>query len=98
MTTWLVGNECEGWAIFTGGGTHFSDGETPAGWCAIARSLLDVCSVVFGPVITGEVHVAYDGASQHTNNSVELLRYRRIVSFLQFVRACSGRLACVLFL
>ena len=55
-----------GWAIFTDGGTHTRGGET-AGCGAIARSSLRVCYVMCGPVITVEAHVAFAGASQHTN-------------------------------
>ena len=69
--THIVGDEVGGWAILTDGGTHASDGETTAGWSAIARSLRGVCFVMFGPVITAE-HVAFAGASQHTNHTGEL--------------------------
>ena len=39
---------------------------------SIARSPLGVCHVVCGPVITAEAHVAFAGASQHTDNTAEL--------------------------
>ena len=35
--------------FFTDGGTHTNDGETTAGWCAITRSPLGLCYVVFWP-------------------------------------------------
>ena len=38
------------------------------GWSAIARSPLRVCCD-FSPVNIGEAHVAFAGASQHTNNT-----------------------------
>ena len=39
-----------------------SDGETTAGWGAIARSPLGVCFVTFGLIITAEAQVAFAGA------------------------------------
>ena len=56
-TTRQIGDECRRWAMFTDGGTHTSDGETTAGWGAVARSPFGVCSVMFGLVITAEAHV-----------------------------------------
>ena len=90
MTTWLVGNECGGWAIFTGGGTHFSDGETPAGWCAIARSRLAPSLLV-----KCMWHLMEQASTPSTQSSFSGIG--RIVSFLQFVRACSARLASCFF-
>ena len=37
-TTREKGNDFEGWAIYTDGGTRVSEGETSAGWRAVARS------------------------------------------------------------
>ena len=38
-TTRERGNGFQGWAIYTDGGTRLADGETLAGWSAVARSL-----------------------------------------------------------
>ena len=42
-------------------GTRLADGETLAGWCAVARSLHGRIDVMFGPVITTEDHLAFAG-------------------------------------
>ena len=46
-TTRERGNDFQGWAIYTDGGTRLSDGETLAGWGAVARSLLGRKNRVF---------------------------------------------------
>ena len=70
--THKVGDEFGRCAILTDGGTHASDGETTAEWSAVARSHRGVCYVMVGPVTTAEAHVAFAGASQHTNHTEEL--------------------------
>ena len=55
------GNDFQGWAIYTDGGTRHVNGETLPGWGAIARSHHGRIVVMFGPVITTEVHLAYCG-------------------------------------
>ena len=81
----LVGDEFRGWVIFTDGGTHTRDEETSAGWTAIARSPFGVRYVMFGPVITAEAHVAFAGASQHTNNTAELSGITEALHFLSLM-------------
>ena len=49
------GNDFQGWAINTDGGTRLADGETLARWSAIARSHHGRIAVMFGPVITTEL-------------------------------------------
>ena len=46
------------WASYTDGGTRVSDGETIAGWSAVARSPDRKVFTMFGPVITTEAHLA----------------------------------------
>ena len=50
-------------------------------WGAVDRSPTSACYVMFGSVITVEEHTADAGASQHTNNTVELSGF---VEALQF--------------
>ena len=72
----------EGWTFFTDGGSHSADGETPAGWGAVARSPNGRQFVMFGPVVTTEAHLAFDGARIHTNNTAELSSIIEARSFL----------------
>ena len=51
------GNDFQGWAIYTDGGTRFADGETLAGW---------------GAFITTEAHLAFAGARVHSNKTAEM--------------------------
>ena len=71
-TTREKGNDFQGWAVYTDGGTCVSEGKTVAGWGAVARSPGGRMSVMFGPVSTTEAHLAYAGARLHSNNTVEL--------------------------
>ena len=71
-------NDLQGWAIYTDGKTHISEGETSAGWCAVARSPHSM----FGPVITTEAHLAYAGARIHSNITAELSSITEAHSFL----------------
>ena len=48
------GNDFQGWAIHTDGGTRSADGKTLAGWSAVARSHHGRIHVMFGPVVTTE--------------------------------------------
>ena len=61
-TTHERGNDFQGWAIYTDGGTRIVDGETVAGRGAIARSLHGRIDLMFGPVATTEAHLAFSGA------------------------------------
>ena len=66
------GNDFQGWAIYTDGRTRLADGETIAGWGAVARSHHGRIFVMFGPVVTTEAHLAFAGARVHSNNSAEM--------------------------
>ena len=67
------GNDFQGWAIYTDGSTRLADGDTFAGWSAVARSPHRRIDVMFGPVITTEAHLAFAGAGVHSNNTTEML-------------------------
>ena len=58
--------------VYADGGTRSADGETLAGWAAVARSPDGRIYVMFGPVITTEAHLANEGARIHSNNTAEL--------------------------
>ena len=66
------GNDFHGWAIHTDGSTRLADGETLAGWSAVARSPHGRIKIMFGPVITREAHLAFAGARVHSNNTGEM--------------------------
>ena len=72
ITTRERGNDFQGWALYTDGGTRLVDGETLAGWGAIARSPPARIDVIFRPVITTEPHLAFSGARTHSNNTAEM--------------------------
>ena len=67
------GNDFQGWAINTDGGTRVVDGETSAGWSVIARSPHGRTDIMFGPVITTEAHLAFSVARTHFNNTPEMI-------------------------
>ena len=71
-TTREKGNDFQGWAIYTDGEAGFSEGETSAGWGAVARSPHGRLYIMFGPVITTEAHLAHAGAKHHSINTAEL--------------------------
>ena len=75
-------NDFQGWAISTDGGTRIVDGETLAGWGAIARSLHGRIDFMFGPVVTTEAHLAFSGARTHSNNTAEMTAMIEALSFL----------------
>ena len=58
-TTRERGKDFQGWAIYTDGGTRLVNGETFAGWGAIARSPHGRIDNMFGLVITTEAHLAF---------------------------------------
>ena len=58
-TTREKGNDFQGWAIYTDGGTRVSEGEASAVWGAVARSPDGRLYILFGPVTTTEDHLAY---------------------------------------
>ena len=58
ITTRERGNDFQGWATYTDGGTRVVDGETLAGWRAIARSPNGRIDIMVGLVITTEAHLA----------------------------------------
>ena len=66
-TTRERGNDFQGWAIFSDGGTRHVNGET---------------FVLFGPVITAEAHLAFSGARTHSNNTAEMTAMIEALSFL----------------
>ena len=71
-TTREIGNDFQGWSIYIDGDTRVVDGETLAGWGAIARSLHGRIDIMFGPVFTTEAHLAFAGARTHSNNTAEM--------------------------
>ena len=81
-TTRDKGNAFQGWAIYTDGRTRLADGETLAGWSAVARSPHGRIAVMFGPVITTEAHLAFAGARVHSNNTAEMSAMVEALSFL----------------
>ena len=81
-TTRDKGNDFQGWAIYTDGGSRLADGETLAGWGAIARSLHGRIDVMFGPVITTEARLAIAGARVHSNNTAQMSAMVEALSFL----------------
>ena len=76
------GNDFQGWAIYTDGGTRVVDGETFAGWGVIARSPNGRIDIMFGPVITTEAHLAFSGARAHSKNTAEITSMVEALSFL----------------
>ena len=82
-TTRERGNDFQVWAIYTDGGTRVVDGETFAGWGAIARSPNGEIVIMFGPVVTTEAHLAFSGARTHSNNHRRNDCYGRGVVFSQ---------------
>ena len=83
-TTREKGNDFQGWAIYTDGGTRSADGETLARWGAVARSLHGRIYVMFGPVFTTEAHLVFSGAKTHSNNTAEM---SAMIEALLFSRA-----------
>ena len=81
-TTRERGNDFQGWAIYTDGGTRLVDGETLAGWCAVARSHHGRIYVMFGPVVTTEARIAFAGARVHPNSTTERSAIVEAPSFL----------------
>ena len=81
-TTRERGNDFQGWPIYTDGGTRLVDGETLAGWGAIARSPNGRIDIIFGLVITTEAHLAFSGARTHSNNTAERTAMIVALSFL----------------
>ena len=67
-------------------------------WGGVDRSPSGACCVMFRSVTTFEAHTADAGASQHTNNTVELSGF---VEALQFILpqepAPRGARACIFF-
>ena len=67
---------------FQTGGTCVVDGETVAGWGAIARSHHGRKDIMFGPVVTTEAHLAFSGARAQSNNTAEMTAIVEALSFL----------------
>ena len=82
ITTRERGNDFQAWAIYTDGCTRVVDGETFAGWSAIARSPDGRIDIMFGPVVTTEAHLAFSGARTHSNNTAEMTAMIEALSFL----------------
>ena len=83
------GDGYKGRAVFTDGGTHTIDGETTAGWGAVARSPNGRQD------ITTDADLAHAGARLQTNNTAELSSIFEALSFLglpgpvaRFSQAC----------
>ena len=76
------GTDFRGWAIYSDGGTRIVDGETLAGWGVISRSPHGRISVMFGPVVTTEAHLAFSGAKTQSNNNAEMTAMIEALSFL----------------
>ena len=88
----------KGSALFTDGGTHSTDGETTAGWGAVARSPDGRLYVMFDPVVTTEAHLAYAGTRLHTTNTAELSSIIEALSFLRPAGPVArGSQACIFF-
>ena len=81
-TTRERGNDFQGWAIYTDGGTRLVDGETLAGWGAVAQSLHGKIDVMFGLVITTEARLTFASARTHSNNTAEMSAMIEALSFL----------------
>ena len=81
-TTRERGNDFKGWTIFSDGCSRVVDGETFAGWSAIARSPDERIDIMFGPVITTEAHLAFSGARTRSNNTAETTAMIEALSFL----------------
>ena len=67
---------------YTDGGTRVSEGETSAGWSAVARSPHGRLYIMFGQVVTTEAHLAYARARHHSINTAELSSIIEALSFL----------------
>ena len=81
-TTRERGNDFQGWAIWTDGGTRVENGEIFAGWGVIARSPHGRNDIMFGLVITTEAHPAFSGARTHSKNTAEMTAMIEALSFL----------------
>ena len=81
-TTRERGNDFQGWAIHADGRTRLVDGETSAGWGAIARSPHGRIDILVGPVITTEAHLTLAGARTHSHNTAEMSAIVEALSFL----------------
>ena len=75
-TTREKGNDFQGWAICTEGGTRSAEGETSAGWGVVARSPHGRLHIMFVPVITTDAPLAFAEARLPTTllNTRVLLR------------------------
>ena len=89
-TTRERGNDFQGWAIYTDGGTRVVDGETLVGWGVIERSHHGRVDIMFGLVFTTEAHLAFSGARTQSNNTAEMTAMVEALSFL----GPRGPLAC----
>ena len=58
------------------------NGDTSAGWGAIARSSNGRIVIIFGLVVTSEAHHAFSGARTHSNNTAEMTAMFEALSFL----------------
>ena len=63
-------------------GTRLVNGETLAGWSAVARSRHGRVDIMFGPIITAEAHLAFSGAGTHFNSAAETTATMEALSFL----------------
>ena len=62
--------------------TRVVDGETLAGWGAIARSPHARKDIMYGPVINTEAHLVFSSARTHSNNTAEMTAMIEALSFL----------------
>ena len=76
------GKNFQGWAIYTHGGTRLADGETLAGWGAVARSPHRKIYIMLSPVITTEAQLAFAGASINSKDTAEMSAMIEALSFL----------------
>ena len=81
-TTRDRGNNFQGWAIDTDGGTRLADGEKLAGWGAVARYPHGRTDILSGPIITAEAHLTCAGARTHFNNTAEISAMIEALFFL----------------
>ena len=72
----------QGRVIYTEEGARVPEGETSAGWDAVARSPDGRPDIMFGPVFTTEAHLACAEARLHSNNIAGLSSIVEALSFL----------------
>ena len=88
-TTRERGNDFQGRAVYTDGSSRLADGETLAGWGAVARSPYGRTDVMFGPLVTTEAHLAFAGASVHAKKPLKCRPLQKRSPFLGAMARCA---------